>query len=144
MQQERGSPDGGAVHVRGRDAKLVRDLNRARRVDGRDAVDVAHDQPGIGDRVDRGLDVQLQSGVVRKLADRVGLGGTGDDDPPFPAHCSAPAPVSTGTVNTGRLMSPRCSNVTCSSISRIRSSGVFGTPTRLVIIRGPSASWTTA
>ena len=41
-------------------------------------------------------------------------------------------------------MSPRCSNVTCSSMSRIRSSGVFGTPTRLVIIRGPSASWTTA
>ena len=41
-------------------------------------------------------------------------------------------------------MSPRGSNATRSGMSSTRSSGVAGTPARLVIIRGPSASSTTA
>ena len=47
-------------------------------------------------------------------------------------------------MKTGSEMSPRCSKVTRSGMSSTRASGVAGTPTRLVIIRGPSASWTTA
>src|SRR5581483_8067494 len=111
--------------------------DRARRGDGRDAVDVAQRQPGVGHRVQRALDVQLDGGVVRQLAEPVGLGRARDDDPAA-AHRFSSGP------NTGRLTSPRGSNLTRSGMSSSSASGVAGRPTMLVIIRGPSASSTTA
>src|SRR5262245_52735458 len=80
--------------------------------------------------------MQLKRGVIWQLADLVGLRCARDDD--------AGHRLSWAGANSGRLTSPRCSKVTCSGISSTRSSGVLGTPTRLVIMRGPSASWTTA
>ena len=45
------------------------------------------DKPGVGERVERGLGVQLQGGVIRQLADPVGLSGSRDDDA---AHAALP------------------------------------------------------
>ena len=98
-------------------------------------------QAGVADRVDGGLQVQGQRGVAGQLADLIGLGRARDDDARRAAHGADPC--LTG-VNIGRYTSPRGSNVTRSGMSSTRSSGVLGTPTRLVIIRGPSASSTTA
>ena len=63
-----------------------------------------------------------------------------------PAMMTSRAPSSCGPKgpNTGRLTSPRGSNRTCSGMSSSSASGVAGSPTMLVIIRGPSASSTTA
>ena len=139
VQQERGAAHPGAVDPARDDAERVRDLRRSRRGDGGDPVDVPQAQPGVADRVHRRLHVQPQRGVAGQLAHLVGLGRARDDDPGAPAHGPAPAGV-----NTGRYTSPRGSNITRNGMSRTRASGVAGTPIRLVIIRGPSASWTTA
>ena len=133
VQQERGAADAGAVDPARRDAERVRHLDRPRRGDGGDPVDVAQRQARVGHRVQRALHVQLQRGMVRQPANPVGLGRPRDDDP---GHRSGP--------NTGRLTSPRGSNRTRSGMSSCSASGVAGRPTMLVIIRGPSSSSTTA
>src|SRR6185437_14270850 len=111
----------------------------ARRGHRRDAVNVGERQARVGHGVSCRLDVQTQGGVAGQLADAIGLGGARDDD--SRAHGASGA--SSGP-KTGRLMSPRCSKATRSGMSSTRASGVAGTPVMPVIIRGPSASWTTA
>ena len=91
MQQERGPAHAGAVHPGRGDAERVRDLDRAGRVDGGDAVDIAHGQPGVGDRIHRGLQVQLERRLAGQFPDLVGLGRSGDDDALVRAHALAPA-----------------------------------------------------
>src|SRR5215467_5598359 len=136
MQQERRAANRCAVHPSRRDAKGMRDLHRSGETDRRDAIDVPGGQAGVGERVQRGFEVQLQRGLAGQLPDLIGLGRPRDDDP---AHAVGPAGA-----KSGRLTAPRRSNVTCNGMSSTRSSGVFGTPVRFAIIRGPSASWTTA
>src|ERR1700734_3346945 len=57
VQQERGSADTGALQPVRVDAERVRDLDRARRGDRRDAVDVLHGQASVGHGVACRLDV---------------------------------------------------------------------------------------
>ncbi len=140
VQQERRSADARAVHPARDDAERVGDLDRSWRADRRDPVDVLQREAGVSDRVERGLGMQLERGVIRKLAELVGFGCSGDNDV---GHGAVSAAVAAG-VKSGRLRSPRRVKVTRSGMSSTRSSGVFGTPMRLAIIRGPSASWTTA
>src|SRR5262249_24655102 len=112
-------------------------LDRAGRGHRGDAVDVAQRQARVGHRVQRALHVQLERAVTGQPAELVGLGRARDDDARGPAHGAAGP-------NNGRVTSPRGSNRTRSGMSSSSASGVAGSPTMLVIIRGPSSSWTTA
>ncbi len=81
VQQERRTADRGSVHPARHDAERMSHLDGPRRADGRDPVDVLDRQASVGERVERGLGVQLQRGVVGQLPDPVGLSGASDDDP---------------------------------------------------------------
>ena len=76
------------------------------RRDGGDPVDVAQAQPGVADRVDRGLQVQGQRGVAGQLADLIRLGRARDDDARRAAHGADPsrAGVNIGQVHLAALL----------------------------------------
>src|SRR6185312_17098869 len=107
---------------------------------GGDAVDVLGLQAAVGQGVQGRVGMQADH---RHVGDPAHLGGLGraDDRNRFLLHRSYPFAGS----KSGREMSSVClAKLTWSGMSSCRASGVCGQPTMLVIICGPSASFTTA
>ena len=139
MDHERAPADGRAVHPGGRNAEIVRDLHR-RLAGGGDAVDVLRPQPGIRHRVQRRVGVQLDLRHVGDDTEFRGLGGA-DNGYGLASHGDYPF----AGRNSGSVTVSFCfSNITSSGMSSCNASGVCGQSTMLVIMRGPSASCTTA
>ena len=139
VQHERAAADGGAVDPGRRDAEIVGDLLR-RLHRGGDAVDVRQLQPGVGDRVERGVGVELDLRHVGNDAELGGLGGA-DDSNLITTHDAYPfAGRNCGRVRASSIFW----KVTSSFISSSSASGVCGHSRMLLIIRGPSSSSTTA
>ena len=84
VQHEGAAADRGAVHPGRRDAEVMGDLLRGFHGSG-DAVDVGQFQPGVRNRVQRGIRVQLD---LRRVGNNAELGGLGraDDSNLVPAH----------------------------------------------------------
>ena len=91
QQHEGTTPDRGPVQPLGHDAEVVRDLDRVVTA-GRNAVDVAELEPGIGDRVERRVGVELDLRHGRDLAE---LGGfrSADDGNGVGLHLTPPGPA---------------------------------------------------
>ena len=110
-----------------------------------DGVDVAQREPRVGERVARRLGVQHEGRLVRQLAVLVRLARADDRD--AAAHVAqrrgsraAPAGRKCGSAISGVAST----NVTSTGMPMRICAGSGSTPTRFVIMRGPSSSSTIA
>ena len=142
---ERAAADLRAVDPARTDAHVLGGLRAHPEPGAEHGVDVAHAEPGVGQRVAGGLGVQHERRLVRQFAVLVRLGRAGDRDaapqaPSITAHAAPPAGRNRGSAISGVASS----NTTSTGMPMRIVAGSGATSTRLVIMRGPSSSSTIA
>ena len=142
---EGAAADQRAVDEARADAQVLGGLGRHPAAGAEHPVDVRLRDPRVGERVARRLGVQRERRLVRQPAHLVGLADADDGHPAAePTEAGAHRPSSAGRKCGSAISSDTSAKVTSTRMPMRSLAGSGSTPTRFVIIRGPSSSSTIA